>query len=366
MTMKKKLILSTLAVVILGGGIFLYLSGSSPKDENQVPEVSVQKLTIVDKVLAVGNIQPLQEIQVKSKVSGIVSRIFNDAGAYVRKGDPLIEIKPDPTPTELAEATRQVDMEKNSFDTVEKEKARQESMMNKGLISSKEYETIQQEFTAARLRLESAQDKLTLLKQGKVSIKNTEFSSIIRSEIDGYVLEKMVNIGDPVVPSTSFQPGQPVMTLADMNSLIFKGTVDEINIGRIQVGMPVELKIGALPNDVVKGRLSKIALKAEKKDNATNFPVEVTILPDQKVTLRAGYSANADIIIAKKENVLSVPERVVTFAKDSTFVMVLDTTTKVKSRKLIKTGLSDAINIEVVDGLKENEKVLEPELKTIK
>lgn len=364
--MKKKVIISSLCVVIIAGGAFLFFTNSKSNNENQLPEVSVQKLTIVDKVLAVGTIQPTQEIQVKSKVSGLVAKIFNDAGSYVRKGDPLIEIKPDPTPTELADATRQVDMEKNNFETIEKEKVRQEAMMKKGLISSKEYEAIEQEYTAARLRLESAQDKITLLKQGKVSIKNTEYSSIIRSELDGYVLEKMVNIGDPVVPSSSFQPGQPVMTLADMKSLIFKGTVDEINVGKLQIGMPVELKIGALPKDVIKGRLSKIALKAEKKDNATNFPVEIEILPDQKITLRAGYSANADIIIAKKENVLSLPERVVTFAKDSTFVTVLDTATKAKSKKLIKTGLSDAINIEVTEGLKENEKVLEPEVKSIK
>jgi len=360
--MKKYIIIGG-AVVLLGAAAFLFMSNSNSKSENTVSTVFVSKSTIVDKVLAVGTIEPLREIQVKSKVSGVVSKIFNDAGSYVHKGDPLIEIKPDPTPTELAEATRNLASEENNFQNIAKEKDRQESMKNKGLISSKEYDDVMQMYTGAKLKLEGAKDRLALLKQGRVSIQNVEFTSIIRSEMDGFVLQKMVNIGDPVVPSTTFQPGMELMSLADMNSLIFKGTVDEINVGKLKIGMPVELKIGALPKDVVKGKLSKISLKAQKKDNATNFDVEIELLPNQKVQLRAGYSANADIIISKKENVLSLPERVITFSGDSTWVMIPDG--KSEKKQLIKTGLSDAINIEIVEGLQDSAKVIEPAVKMI-
>lgn len=359
----KKYIYIGIAVVILGGVAFLFMSNSKSSNENKVATVVVSRSTIVDKVLAVGTIEPLQEIQVKSKVSGVVSKIFNDAGSYVHKGDPLIEIKPDPTPTELAEATRALAAEENNFQNIAKEKDRQESMKNKGLISSKEYDDVMQQYTAAKLKLDGAKDRLALLKQGRVSIQNVEFTSIVRAEIDGYVLQKKVNIGDPVVPSTAYQPGMELMSLADMNSLIFKGTVDEINVGKLKIGMPVELKIGALPKDIVKGRLSKISLKAEKKDNSTNFDVEIELLPNQKIQLRAGYSANADIIINKKENVLSLPERVISFSGDSAFVMIPEGETKKKVS--IKTGLSDAINIEITEGLQDSAKVLEPEIKII-
>lgn len=361
--MKKKIYIITAILVILVFSGFAFFSGSNKSADNQRPTVKVSKSTIVDKVLAVGTIEPLQEIQVKSKVSGVVRKIYNDDGSFVRKGDPLIEIKPDPTPTELAEATRNLAVEENNFGTIAKEKERQESMKSKGLISDKDFDDVLQSYNAAKLRLDGAKDRLALLKQGRVSIQNEEFTSVVRAEIDGYVLQKMVNIGDPVVPSTSYQPGMVLMSLADMNSLIFKGTVDEINVGKLKIGMPVELKIGALPKEVIKGKLSKISLKATKKDNATNFDVEIELQPNQKIELRAGYSANADIIINKKENVLSIPERVITFSGDSSFVMIPDGQNE--KRIAIKTGLSDAINIEVIDGLQDSSIVLEPKMKTI-
>lgn len=363
---KKGIILTSLAVVIVAGGAFIFLTNSGPNPDQQTPTIKVSRATIVDKVLAVGTIEPEQQIQVKSKVSGIVNTIFRDAGSYVKKGEPLLEIKPDPTPTELAEATRLVTMEQTAFSTIEKEKNRQATLKDKGLISNKDFEDILQQYETARLRLESANDKLSLLKQGKVSIQNTVISSVIRSEIDGFVLEKMVNIGDPVVPSTSFQPGQALMTVADMNSLLFKGTVDEINVGKLKVGQKVELKIGALPKETITGTLRKISLKAQKKDNATNFDVEITIDNPESVQLRAGYSANADIIIKKKEDVLSLPERVITFSNDSAFVYLPDTVNQTRIRKPVVTGMSNAINIEIVSGLAEGDAVLEPELKSIK
>lgn len=361
--MKKKTIIIALTILILTISAIFLMSSSDNNKNASAPMVSVKRSTITDKVLAVGTIEPLREIQVKSKVSGIVAKIYNDAGTYVKKGDPLMEIKPDPTPTELVEATRNVSMELANFENIAKEKARQEEMMKKGYISNKDYEDVQKTYETAKLRLDSAKDKLSLLKQGRVSIQDVEFTSVIRAEIDGFVLQKMVNIGDPVVPSTSFQAGMVLMTLADMNTLIFKGTVDEINVGRLSIGMPVELKVGALPNQIVNGKLSKISLKAQKKDNATSFDVEIEILPKQEIALRAGFSANADIIINKKEHVLTLPERVISFVNDSSFVWIAKGGDREKL--VVKTGLSDAINIEIIEGVDDSTKVFEPALKSI-
>jgi HlyD family secretion protein len=205
---------------------------------------------------------------------------------------------------------------------------------------------------------------LALFESGKVSIGNTEIESIIKAPIDGFLLNKTVEVGDPVTPLTSYQEGTVLMKMANMENLLFKGTVDEIDVGKLKEGMTAEIKVGALPKDTVTGILRKISLKAEKKENATVFPIEILIPKATHVTLRAGYSANANIIIQKKENILTVPERVVTFRNDSSLVKLALGPGK-DEEKLIKTGLSDAINIEVMSGLSEGQEVLEKPVKKI-
>ena len=362
--MKKKIILSSVAVVVLGGAAFLFFGNSKSSKENELPKVKVKRGSIVDKALAVGTIEPENEISVKSKSGGVVKRIFADAGVYVHAGDPLMEVKPDPTPIELADAKRQVQMAEVDLDNVTKERTRQESMVKKQLISNKEYEDFQKGYQNTELRLKIAKEKLELLESGKVKIEGTDIESIVKAPIDGYVLKKNVEVGDPVTPLTSFQEGTVLMKMANMERLIFKGTVDEIDVGKLREGMEAELKVGALPTDTVKGMLRKISLKAEKKDNATVFPIEVLIPRSQNTTLRAGYSANASIIIQKKVDVLTLPERVITFRNDSAFVKVPAGLGK-DQEKQIKTGLSDAINIEVVSGLADTAEVLEKPVKKI-
>ena len=173
-----------------------------------------------------------------------------------------------------------------------------------------------------------------------------------------------MNVGDPVVPLTSYQAGTELLKMANMESLIFKGTVDEIDVGKINEGLIAELQVGALPGKEVKGHVSLISLKARKEQNTTVFPIEIVIDEKGGAILRAGFSANANIIISKKDSVLSIPERVVTFRNDSAFVRILKGENDWEER-FIQTGLSDAIQIEVITGLKEDEEVLEKEVKEI-
>lgn len=362
--MKKKIIISSTVVVVLVVAAVLVFGNSKSSKDNELPKVKVKKGDIVDKALAVGTIEPENEISVKSKVSGVVKRIFADAGTFVRAGDPLLEVKPDPTPIELADAKRQVQLAEVDLDNLNKERTRQESLVKKQLISNKEYEEFQKNFQNAELHLSIAKEKLELLQSGKVKIQGTDIESIVKAPIDGYVLKKNVEVGDPVTPLTSYQEGTVLMKMANMERLLFKGTVDEIDVGKLKEGMEAELKVGALPADTVKGVLKKISLKAEKKENATVFPIEVLIPKTQNTTLRAGYSANASIIIQKKLGVLSVPERVVTFRNDSAFVKVVLVGGKDEQR-VVKTGLSDAINVEIIAGLKEGDEVLEKPVKKI-
>ena len=363
MKKRTKIIYYAAGVIVVAVPAWLFLGNSSSSEEEKLSTVDVTRGTIIDKALAVGTIEPEIEISVKSKISGVVSRILTDVGEYVKAGSPLLEVRPDPTPIELADAKRQVQLSQVDLDQLEKEKVRQRQLHEARLISEQEWEDMTKRYDEASLRLNIAKEKLALLESGKVMIGDTQIESIIKAPIDGYVLSRSVEVGDPVTPLTSFQEGTVLMKMANMERLLFKGTVDEIDVGKMAEGMPAEIKVGALPNDTVRGDLRKIWLKAEKKDNATVFPIEILLPGSRETLLRAGYSANANIIINKKENVLTVPERVVTFRNDSSFVTV--PTESGQDEILIKTGLSDAISIEVIEGLAEGDKVLEKPRKVI-
>ncbi len=362
--MKKKIIISTVAAVALVIAGFFFFGRSKSSADSALPTVKVTKGTIVDKALAVGTIEPENEISIKSIVSGVVKNIFADAGTHVKAGDPLLEVRPDPTPLELADAKRQVQLTQNDLDNFTLEKVREDSLLSKHLISNKEHEDCQRTYQEGVLRLKIANEHLALLESGSVKIDETEIESIVKAPIDGFVLSKAVQVGDPVTPLTSYQEGTVLMKMANMERLLFKGTVDEIDVGKLKEGMDAILKVGALPNDTVKGVLKKISLKAEKKDNATVFPIEILIPKSSNATLRAGYSANANIVISKKENVLMIPERVVTFRNDSAFVKVV-LKNGAEEERFVKTGLSDAINIEIVANLAEGDSVYEKPVKKI-
>jgi len=173
------------------------------------------------------------------------------------------------------------------------------------------------------------------------------------------VLELLVNEGDPVVPLTSYQAGTALTTLADMSQLVFKGTVDEIDVGKLKEGMPARIKIGAMPDAAVEGTVYKIAPKSKTAEGATLFDVEVALKPGSSVTLRAGYSANADIVVREKQNVLLIPERLVTFAEGKATIEVPPPGEGEPVKKDIKVGLSDGINIEVAEGLQAKDQVVE-------
>ncbi|MDZ7371656.1 MAG: efflux RND transporter periplasmic adaptor subunit [candidate division KSB1 bacterium] len=361
---RKRLFWIGAAAVVVIGVAFGILKNKTEKGSAPRKTVKVERKTIVQKALAVGAIEPINEIAVKAKVSGVVGRLYVEAGDYVEKGQVVVEINPDPTPLELVQARREVEILEIETGSLQKELARQKVMKEKGLLSDREYEDLLRRYDEAQLRLKSAQDQLQLLEKGKVRSSGMTVETVVKAPISGYILEKLVNIGDPVVPLTSYQPGTPLLRMADMKDLLFKGTVDEIDVGKITEGMPAELQIGALPGKKVKGRVKLISLKAQKQDNQTVFPIEIVITETDGAVLRAGYSANASIIIAKRDSVLSLPERVVTFAGDSTYVFV-PKGEKEKEKVLIKTGLSDAITVEILQGLQEGQEVLEKEIREI-
>ncbi|RPI03552.1 MAG: efflux RND transporter periplasmic adaptor subunit [Calditrichaeota bacterium] len=362
---KKKLIgIGALIVVLAVVGIGFVTAKSKKPDEKDRKTVKVERKTIVEKALAVGSIEPLNEIAVKAKVSGVVGRLFVEAGDYVEKGTIVVEINPDPTPLELAQSKRNLEISEIETLTLKKELDRNQTMKDKGLISDQEFEILERRYDEAVIRHKISKEQLDLIETGKVRIAETDIETVVKAPISGFILEKQINIGDPVVPLTSYQPGTQLLRMADMKDLLFKGTVDEIDVGKIKEGLPAELQIGALPNKNIKGIVKLISLKAQKEDNQTVFPIEIQITATDGAVLRAGYSANANIIIAQRDSVLSIPERVVTFSNDSCYVFIPKGETE-KEKRIIKTGLSDAITIEVIEGLDEGQEVLEKEVRQI-
>jgi HlyD family secretion protein len=360
----KKWIIWTTIGIILVVVVSVVVSSNGSDQKNGRATIKVKRENIVEKALAVGSIEPVNEIDVKSKVSGVVGKLYADVGDFVRAGDPLVEVKPDPTPLELAQAKRDVEMAGIEMENLAKELERKKSLSDQGLVSDQEYELLKQQYDQSSLRHQMALEQLELIEKGKVRIANTNIETVVKSPITGFILEKNVNLGDPVVPLTSYQPGTAIMRMADMTDLIFKGTVDEIDVGKIKEGLACELQVGAIPSANITGIVTLISLKAKKEDNTTVFPVEVKIDKVEKATLRAGFSANANIIIARRDSVLAIPERVITFRNDSAFVELPKAEGK-SEEKYIKTGLSDAIMIEVLEGLEEGQEVLEKKPKEI-
>lgn len=348
-------------VVLAGVSAALYAWARNSKgDANGLKEVEVVNGSITEKAVAVGQVEPRQKFQVKSKISGIVRKTFVEIGDTVKAGDPLFEIAPDPTPLETSEFDRRVETATASYDRARSEYERAQELASKGVLPKSDLDQKRESFELARIALAKARQDRELTLRGRSVGGAVE--SIISAPAAGTILTRAVNEGDPVVPLTSYQPGTELATIALMDDLIFRGTVDEIDVGKLSVGMPARIKIGALPDQAIEGIVTRIAPQAQQDEGATLFNVEVELAPGVQVPLRAGYSANADVIIREKKDVLVVPERLVLWEDEGkkAFVEIPAASPDGEPKKVaIQTGISDGLNLEVVSGLEKGQKVVE-------
>ena len=348
-------------IAAAAGGISAWVGAQRGADDG-LTLITVERGAITDKALAVGQIEPRERFQVKSKISGIVRECFVEVGDVVETGDRLFEIAPDPTPQELLIVDHQLRSAEATFAKVKVDLERGRELHEKGLMSRGDLDALEETFELAEVALEQARDNRQLTRSGKVSGGLTDVDAIIRAPASGTVLSRAVNPGDPVVPLTSYQPGTEMAAIANMGDLVFKGTVDEIDVGKVAVGLPCRIKVGALPDTPVSGQLARIAPQATASEGATLFDVEIELDPDRTVVLRAGYSANADIIIREKTDILLIPERLVHFADDgaSTTVELPGATEDAEPVPVeVELGLSDGLNVEVVNGLEEGDQVVQ-------
>jgi HlyD family secretion protein len=352
--------------------VFFYFLLACGKKKSETKLVAVTRGDIQEKALAVGTIEPEKETKVKSTIPGIVSEVLFKVGDSVREGQPLFKVSPNPTPIEYVEAQRDMEIAQVTMNKLRADWNRQMELYQKALISKADMDAIDGSYQEANLRYKIAQERLELLEKGRISMSNREINSLVKSPISGVILTQSVFLGDPVVPLTQYQPGTELCSLADMGSLLFKGTVDEIDVGKISSRMPAEVTIGALPDAKIKGTVERIYPKARKEGNATLFDIEISIDKSEGLVLRAGFSATASIKIRERNQVLMLPERLVLFENGKRYVEVPENPNDlkgpdIKTKKVeIQTGLSDGLNIEILSGLKEGDKVVERPPREIK
>ena len=363
--MKKysKLIMAVLiAVVFIGTFVFLYQK-SQPKPV--VYSEFTPKVTDISKVTVItGKIEPRDEVSVKPQISGIITHLYKQAGDMVSAGEVIAKVKVIPDMGQLSSAEARVRLAGINLKQAQVDFDREESLYRQRLVSEEEYDKQKQALSQAREEMAAAQDALEVVRDGVSKSNANASSTLIRSTISGLILDVPVKVGNTVVLSNTFNDGTTIATVANMNDLIFRGNIDETEVGRLVEGMPMKITVGALQDLRFDAVLEYVSPKAVENNGANQFEVKAAVTAVRDGKIRSGYSANAEIVLAKAEGVLSVPESAIEFSGDSTFVYVVGGTGEQKTyrRTQVVTGLSDGVNIEIKSGITTKDKVRGPQV----
>jgi len=343
-----------LVVLFLGTFYFLYSKNKKKPDvfKTEIPKID----TIVKKTVATGSVVPRKEIEIKPQVSGIVEEVYLEAGQMIKTGDVIAKVKIIPDMVNLNNAESRVNRAKLNFDDAKIDYDRQLELYNKKVIPYEEYQKAQLSFNTAREELSSAEDNLELIQKGVTKKSQTSTNTLIRSTINGMILDVPIKEGNSVIQSNTFNAGTTIAVVADMKDMIFEGKVDETEVGKIHEGMDIILTIGAIESASFDAVLTYLSPKGVEENGAIQFPIKADVKLKEGQFIRAGYSANASIVLEKRENVMVIPEGLLKFEKDSAFVEV-QKDSQVFEKRFIKVGLSDGINIEVLEGLKMEDKI---------
>jgi HlyD family secretion protein len=355
-----KIFLGVLLVAMVGW-VFYYIYKQTKKDpivyQTETPEVT----NIVKKTVATGSVVPRKEIQIKPQESGIINELYVEPGDIVKKGDLIAKIQIIPEMIQVSNAESQVKKAELAFQNAEIEYKRQQELFNNKVIAESEYLAQKLQYDNAKEDLEAAENNLELVKNGVLKKAGSQTNTLIRSTTDGMILDVPIKEGNSVIKSNSFNDGTTIATVADMGEMIFKGKVDETEVGKISEGMELLLSIGALDEQKYTASLEFIAPKGVEENGAIQFEIKAAVKLKEGQFIRAGYSATADIVLAKRDSVLAINEKLITFSHDSAFVEIEGKQPQLFEKKLIKTGLSDGIKIEVKEGLTKTDKVKVPQ-----
>lgn len=362
--MKKylKVIIAAIVVLIfIGTFVFLY---EKSKPQPVVYDEFTPKVTDISKTTVItGSIEPRDEVEVKPQISGIITEIYKEAGEMVKSGEVIAKVKVIPDMGQLSSAESRVRLAEINLKQAKVNYDREKQLYDKQLVSAEEYDNVRQTLDQAREEKTAAIDALEVVRDGVSSSNASASSTLIRSTISGLILDIPVKVGNSVILSNTFNDGTTIASVADMGDLIFRGNIDETEVGQLVTGMPMRITIGALQNLKFDASLEYISPKATDNNGANQFEIKAAVTVPQGNAIRSGYSANAEIELASAKGVLTVPESAIEFSGNDTYVYVIKGSgdDKTYERRKVATGLSDGINIEIKSGLKKSEKVRGPQ-----
>lgn len=359
----KYILMALVAVIFIGTFVFLYIK-SQPQPE-VYDEFTLQRMDIRKTTVVTGKIEPRNEVNVKPQISGIITEILKEAGETVQEGEVIAKVKVIPDMGSLSAAQSRLRLAEINRKQAQTDYDREKTLFDKGLVAADEYDKIAQALRQAREEVDAAQDNLEVVRDGVSKSNASASSTLIRSTITGLILDIPVKVGNSVILANTFNDGTTIATVANMNDLIFRGNIDETEVGRLSTGMTMKITIGALQDLKFDARLEYIAPKATDQNGANQFEIKAAVnLPSNATNIRSGYSANAEIVLAEAKNVLAVQESAIEFDSDDTYVYVIkgEGDKQTYERRKVQTGISDGINIEIRSGVKPNERIRGPKM----
>lgn len=349
-------ILIGLVILVVFGGTIVYLYRKSMAKPIVYETTTASKTNIVKKTVATGKIVPRKEIEIKPQVSGIIAELYVEPGEVVKRGDMIAKVRIIPNMISMNEAESRLNRAKISLDDAKRNYNRQKSLYDNKVIAEAELQRYEVEMNTASEALEAAENNLQLIREGITKKAGQTSNTIIRSTIEGMVLTVPVEIGNSVIESNTFNDGTTIATVADMGEMIFKGKVDESEVGKLHQGMELILTIGAIDQEKFTAKLEHISPKGVEENGAIQFEIRAAVELKNDQFIRAGYSANADIVLEKKDSVLAIQESLLKFSEDTAWVEI-ETAPQTFEKRIVKTGLSDGLNVEVLSGLTEKDKI---------
>jgi len=354
-----KIVRYTIIFIVVGGILFAsaYFIKTNNKSKNTYKTELPELRNIIKKTVATGKVIPEDEIEIKPQISGIVDKLYVEEGDLIKNGDLIAKIKVVPNEQALNSSKGRLERAKINLENAQIEFDRNKSLYDDNVITKREFETVELNYNQSKQEVSNAYADLQIIKLGSVggsSIANTN----IRSTIDGTVLEIPIKLGQQVTESNNFNPGTTIAIIADLKKMIFEGKVDESEVGKLKNGMPLDINLGAVQNQKFNANLRFIAPKGNEESGAVKFKIEGVVYLDSLDVVRAGYSANASMILEKKDSVLSISESVVQYdRKTGQSYVEIEISEQKFERKDILTGISDGINVEVLSGISEIDKI---------
>ncbi len=350
-----------LFVLALIAMAFMYLYKKSKTQVTVWQTESAEVADITKKTVATGSIVPRQSVDVKPKVTGVISELYVAPGKVVKKDEQLAKIQIIPDAQGVNSAASQVSTARISLDNAKRELDREEGLFKQGVVAESELYKFRTDYELQKQQLELAGSNLQIVREGASRSNGKGSTLIVSATVDGTVIDVPIKVGYSVIQANSFNPGTTVATIANMDDMIFDGHVDEAEVAKIKEGMPLVIKVGAIDKDKFDGKLEYIAPQGKEIDGAIQFEIKAAVAQKKDVYIRAGYSANADIVLDEKKQVLSVREAVVQYDDKKQPYVEIETTPQVFVRKDIKVGLSDGIKIEVLSGVDKADKIKIPD-----